>query len=56
MNKGIYIYDEVEVLDFTGSFEVLTTAGHLFAHAHGSGSQSQMQYQRNSELLSGEAL
>jgi transcriptional regulator GlxA family with amidase domain len=31
MNIGIYIYDGVEVLDFTGPFEVFTTATRVFA-------------------------
>ncbi len=31
MNIGIYIYDEVEVLDFTGPFEVLTTADRVYS-------------------------
>ncbi|HDV5442428.1 DJ-1/PfpI family protein, partial [Vibrio cholerae] len=26
MNIGIYIYDEAEVLDFSGPFEVFSTA------------------------------
>ena len=34
MNIGIYIYDEVEVLDFTGPFEVLTTAGRVYSRLH----------------------
>jgi putative intracellular protease/amidase len=29
MNIGIYIYDEVEVLDFTGPYEVFTTAARV---------------------------
>ncbi len=29
MNVGIYIYDEVEVLDFAGPFEVFSTAARL---------------------------
>lgn len=29
MNIGIYIYDEAEVLDFSGPFEVFTTASRL---------------------------
>ena len=31
MNIGIYIYDGVEVLDFTGPFEVFTTAERVFS-------------------------
>ena len=31
MNIGIYIYDEVEVLDFTGPYEVFTTASRVMA-------------------------
>lgn len=31
MNIGIYIYDEVEVLDFSGPFEVFTTATRMHA-------------------------
>jgi len=31
MNIGIYIYDEVEVLDFTGPYEVFTTAARVMA-------------------------
>jgi transcriptional regulator GlxA family with amidase domain len=31
MNIGIYIYDEVEVLDFAGPYEVFTTAARLVA-------------------------
>ncbi|MCB0102932.1 MAG: DJ-1/PfpI family protein [Anaerolineales bacterium] len=30
MNIGIYIYDEVEVLDFSGPFEVFTTASRVY--------------------------
>lgn len=30
MNIGIYIYDEVEVLDFAGPFEVFTTAARVY--------------------------
>ncbi len=29
MNIGIYIYDQVEVLDFSGLFEVLSVANSL---------------------------
>ncbi|MFT4610075.1 MAG: putative intracellular protease/amidase [Cellvibrionaceae bacterium] len=29
MNIGIYIYDNAEVLDFSGPFEVLSTASRL---------------------------
>jgi putative intracellular protease/amidase len=29
MNIGIYIYDDAEVLDFSGPFEVLSTAKRL---------------------------
>ncbi|MCO7025264.1 DJ-1/PfpI family protein, partial [Vibrio paracholerae] len=29
MNIGIYIYDEAEVLDFSGPFEVFSTAKRL---------------------------
>ena len=29
MNVGIYIYDQAEVLDFSGPFEVFTTAGRV---------------------------
>jgi transcriptional regulator GlxA family with amidase domain len=31
---GIYIYDEVEVLDFAGPFEVFSTAARLYARQH----------------------
>lgn len=31
MNVGIYVYDEVEVLDFAGPFEVFTTAARVKA-------------------------
>jgi len=31
MNVGIYIYNQVEVLDFSGPFEVFTTASRVFA-------------------------
>lgn len=31
MNIGIYIYDEAEVLDFAGPFEVFSTAKRLAA-------------------------
>lgn len=34
MNIGIYIYDEVEVLDFTGPYEVFTTASRVYARQH----------------------
>ena len=30
MNIGIYIYDDAEVLDFSGPFEVFTTASRLY--------------------------
>lgn len=30
MNIGIYIYDKAEVLDFSGPFEVFTTASRIF--------------------------
>lgn len=33
MNVGIYIYNEVEVLDFSGPFEVFTTAARVHARA-----------------------
>lgn len=29
MNIGIYIYDQAEVLDFSGPFEVFTTASRV---------------------------
>ena len=32
MNIGIYIYDNAEVLDFSGPFEVLSTAKRLSGH------------------------
>jgi transcriptional regulator GlxA family with amidase domain len=31
---GIYIYDEVEVMDFAGPFQVFTTATRVYARAH----------------------
>lgn len=34
MNIGIYIYDEVEVLDFSGPFEVFTTAARVYARLY----------------------
>lgn len=34
MHIGIYIYDEVEVLDFTGPFEVFTTAARIAMRAN----------------------
>ncbi len=34
MNIGIYIYDDVEVLDFSGPFEVFTTATRMHARRH----------------------
>jgi transcriptional regulator GlxA family with amidase domain len=33
MNIGIYIYDQAEVLDFSGPFEVFSTAKRLSAHS-----------------------
>ncbi|MFW1485155.1 DJ-1/PfpI family protein, partial [Vibrio parahaemolyticus] len=33
MNIGIYIYDEAEVLDFSGPFEVFSTASRLGAES-----------------------
>ncbi|HGH6043461.1 TPA: DJ-1/PfpI family protein, partial [Vibrio mimicus] len=33
MNIGIYIYDEAEVLDFSGPFEVFSTAKRLGAES-----------------------
>ncbi|MEO0368277.1 MAG: DJ-1/PfpI family protein [Pseudomonadota bacterium] len=32
MNIGIYIYDQAEVLDFSGPFEVFSTASRIFEH------------------------
>ena len=34
LTVGIYLYDEVEVLDFAGPFEVFSTAGRLHARDH----------------------
>jgi transcriptional regulator GlxA family with amidase domain len=34
MNIGIYIYDDVEVLDFTGPFEVFTTAARIYSRSN----------------------
>jgi len=34
MNIGIYIYKHAEVLDFTGPYEVFTTASRVFARQH----------------------
>jgi transcriptional regulator GlxA family with amidase domain len=34
MNIGIYIYDQVEVLDFAGPFEVFTTAARVYRRQH----------------------
>lgn len=34
MNIAIYIYDDAEVLDFSGPFEVFSTAGRLADEAH----------------------
>ena len=36
---GIYVYDEVEVLDFAGPFEVFTTASRVFARQNPGASQ-----------------
>jgi len=35
LTVGIYVFDEVEVLDFAGPFEVLSTASRLGARANG---------------------
>ena len=32
-NVGIYVFDEVEVLDFAGPFEVFSTASRVFCRA-----------------------
>lgn len=34
MNVGIYIYDQAEVLDFSGPFEVFSTASRVCKHAN----------------------
>lgn len=34
LNIGIYVYDDVEVLDFAGPFEVFTTAARVHARTH----------------------
>jgi transcriptional regulator GlxA family with amidase domain len=34
MNIGIYLYDNAEVLDFSGPFEVFTTASRVYAREH----------------------
>lgn len=34
MQIGIYIYDEAEVLDFSGPYEVFTTAARVYARLH----------------------
>jgi transcriptional regulator GlxA family with amidase domain len=36
-NVGIYVYDEVEVLDFAGPFEVFFTASRVFRRQHPDG-------------------
>lgn len=33
-NVGIYIFDQVEILDFAGPFEVFSTASRVFLHNH----------------------
>ncbi|MBM3124249.1 MAG: DJ-1/PfpI family protein [Chloroflexi bacterium] len=39
MNIGIYLYDNAEVLDFSGPFEVFTTASRVYAREHTSEDQ-----------------
>lgn len=34
-NVGIYVFDEVEVLDFAGPFEVFSTASRVHARKYG---------------------
>ncbi|MDE1163865.1 MAG: DJ-1/PfpI family protein [Pseudomonas sp.] len=34
LNIGIYVYDDVEVLDFAGPYEVFTTAARVHARSH----------------------
>ena len=34
MNVGIYVYDEVEVLDFAGPYQVFTTATRVYGRKH----------------------
>ena len=33
-NVGIYLFDEVEVLDFAAPFEVFSTASRVFGREH----------------------
>jgi hypothetical protein len=35
VNTGIYIYNQAEVLDFSGPFEVFSTASRVCAQAFG---------------------